>query len=222
LNSPVSGKLAQKIYLFSGLGADRRVFEKLSLPGNLVHIDWLIPQKYESLQQYSRRLIDANQIENNQILLGVSFGGILATEIAQLITAKQVILSSSVQHSRELPLIFRLAGHLHLYKFLPYSLLKKPNSLLRFAFSPLSDEDYQLLRKIVADTDITFLEWTIKQILLWQSNTPATNLLHVHGTSDKIFPFRHTPAIMAIRNGGHFMIYNRAAEVSEIIRKILR
>jgi hypothetical protein len=211
-----------KVYLFSGLGADKRVFDKLSIPGELIHIEWLTPQRNESLQQYSRRLIATNQIESNQILLGVSFGGILASEIAQLIAAKQVIIISSVQHNRELPVIFRLAGHLHLYKFLPYSLLKRPNLILRFAFSPLSDEDYQLLKKIVADTDITFLKWAIKQILLWRSNTPATNLLQLHGTSDKIFPFQHTPGIIAIRNGGHFMIYNRAAEVSETIRRILR
>jgi hypothetical protein len=73
---------------------------------------------------------------------------------------------------------------------------------LRFAFSPLSDEDYQLLKRIVADTDIAFLKWAIKQILLWQRNTAAVNLLQLHGTSDKIFPFPSNPDVIAIPNGG--------------------
>jgi pimeloyl-ACP methyl ester carboxylesterase len=208
--------------LFSGLGADRRVFGRLSIPGELIHIDWLTPQQNENLQQYSRRLIDANQIENNQILLGVSFGGILAAEVAQLIAVKQVIIISSVKHSPELPFVFRLARYLHIYKLLPYSLLNRPNPILRFAFSPISDEDYQLLKRIVADTDITFLKWAIKQILLWQRMKPAANLVHLHGTSDKIFPFPSNPDVIPVPNGGHFMIYNRAEEVSKILRQRLR
>lgn len=211
-----------KIYLFSGLGADRRVFERLSVPGELVHIEWLAPLTDEILPQYANRLIEANGIENNRILLGVSFGGMVAVEVAKLIRVKQVILISSVPHRQQVPILFRIAGYLRLYKLLPYSLLKKHNLFLRYAFSPISDEEYDLLKKIVADTDTFFLKWAIKQILLWQNTTMVQGLVHLHGTKDKIFPFKPNIAIIPIPNGGHFMVYNRAEEVSEIVRKILR
>lgn len=155
------------------------------------------------------------------MLLGVSFGGILAIELSKLTQVKQVVIISSVPQSRQMPVIFRLAGYLHLYKFLPYSLLKKPNFLLHFAFSPISGEDYGLLKKIVADTEVSFLKWAIRQIVVWRSNATVNNLIHLHGTRDKIFPFRKDSNIIPVTNGGHFMIYNRAAELSEIIRQNL-
>lgn len=209
----------QKIYVFSGLGADRRVFERLIIPGELVYIEWLTPFSRENLQQYSKRLIKANNIEPDQILLGVSFGGMVAVELSKLIRVKQVIIISSVQRSSNIPVFFRIAGYLHLYKFLPYSLLKRPNILLRFAFSPISDEEYALLKQIVADTEIAFLKWAIKQILLWRNNTPVKNLIQLHGAADKLFPIRKTPNTITIPHAGHFMIYNRAVEVSEIIKQ---
>jgi pimeloyl-ACP methyl ester carboxylesterase len=211
----------QKIYLFSGLGADRRVFERLTLSGKLVYIDWLTPHPGESLQQYCRRLVEATPIERNQILLGVSFGGIVAGAIAGLIEAKQVLILSSVQHRKQIPILFKIAGYLHLYKFLPYSLLKQPTFLLRLAFSPISNTDYELLKKIVVDTDSTFLQWAIQQVLLWRNETPVANLVHIHGTSDKLFPFRKNANTIAIPDGGHFMIYNRADKISKIIWKKL-
>ncbi len=210
-----------KIYLFSGLGADRRVFERLSVPGELIHITWLKPLKDESLKGYCQHLIDENDILANQVLLGVSFGGIVAGEIAKLIPAKRVIIISSVRSRRELPPLFRLAGYLHLYTFLPYPLLKKPNILLRFAFSPLSNEDYALLKRVVADTDIAFLKWAIKQVLLWHPDTPVHNLIHLHGTADKIFPSTHIQRFLPVKNGGHFMVYNRAEEINTLLAKML-
>ena len=161
----------QKIYLFSGLGADKRVFERLTLSGERVYIDWLTPLPDESLQPYCRRLLEANAMQSNQILLGVSFGGMVAIELAKILQVKQVILISSVQHWQAIPRLFSLAGYLHVYKWLPYALLKKPNPILRFAFSPISDEDYVLLKKIIADTDRIFLQWAVQQILLWRNNT---------------------------------------------------
>jgi pimeloyl-ACP methyl ester carboxylesterase len=210
-----------KIYLFSGLGADRRVFEKLIIPGELIHIDWLTPFPDESLQQYSKRLIEVNQIESNQVLLGVSFGGIVASELAKLVEPKLVILISSVPNSRQLPELFKIAGYLHLYQLLPYSLLKKPNLFLRFAFSPIADEEYMLLKKIVADTEADFLKWAITQTVLWRGNVQADKLVHLHGTKDKIFPFKSNAGIIPVPDGGHFMTYNRAEEVSEVISKML-
>ena len=212
----------QKIYLFSGLGADKRVFERLSVPGKPVHIEWITPLPDENLPQYAKRLIEANQIEPNQILLGVSFGGIVAIELARIAEPKQVIILSSIAYSSQLPILYKIAGNLHLYKLLPYSLLKRPNFFLRYAFSPLSKENYALLKRIVADTDSTFLKWAIKQILLWRNTAVTQHLVHLHGTKDKLFPFRHTSDVIAIANGGHFMIYNRAEEVNSIVRKIFR
>ena len=77
-------KITPHIYLISGLGADERVFQFLDL-SKIEHqfVKWNEPQRNESLASYCKKLTE--QINQNQeiILIGVSFGGIIAQEIAK-------------------------------------------------------------------------------------------------------------------------------------------
>lgn len=69
------------IYCVSGLGADERVFQKLKFQGyQPVHICWVEPNLEESIAEYAKRL--TIQIKSERpILIGLSFGGIMAVEI---------------------------------------------------------------------------------------------------------------------------------------------
>lgn len=96
-----------KIYFLSGLGADESVFKALHLPGvERVYLNWIEPLPKESMEAYAQRM--ANRIaEPNPIIIGLSFGGMMAMEIAKLITVKQLILVSSAKTAKELPPYFR-------------------------------------------------------------------------------------------------------------------
>jgi D-arabinose 1-dehydrogenase-like Zn-dependent alcohol dehydrogenase len=81
-----------KIYGISGLGADKRVFKFLKLDSELIPIDWIEPLKNESIINYSKKL--STKIDQNEkvCLIGVSFGGLVATEISKLINPALTIL----------------------------------------------------------------------------------------------------------------------------------
>ena len=82
----------KKIYCISGLGADERAFSKLNIKGfELKVIRWLMPIKDETLPEYASRMrqdID----DDNPILMGLSFGGMLCTEIAKQVPVKKIII----------------------------------------------------------------------------------------------------------------------------------
>lgn len=66
------------IYIISGLGADKRMFQNFSFESyNVIHIDWILPLENETLQNYALR-ISENIKDENAILIGLSFGGILS------------------------------------------------------------------------------------------------------------------------------------------------
>ncbi|HEU0063854.1 MAG TPA: hypothetical protein VFQ58_02445, partial [Flavisolibacter sp.] len=67
-----------------------------------------------------------------------------------------------------------------------------------------------------------YLRWSINAVLRWQNEYRPERFTHMHGTSDKILPVKYTLADIRIRNGGHLMVYNRSAEVSEFINKIIK
>ncbi|MDR2690264.1 MAG: hypothetical protein LBB76_10975, partial [Azoarcus sp.] len=59
--------------------------------------------------------------------------------------------------------------------------------------------------------------WAIGQILHWENTWEPENLVRLHGTRDHILPSRH--ADFEIADGGHFMVVNRAAEISGMLRE---
>ena len=77
-----------KIYIFSGLGVDQRVFDKIDF-GNLdvEFIDWIEPLKNESLSDYAKR-ISQSLTDSNPTLIGLSFGGMIAVEISKILQTK--------------------------------------------------------------------------------------------------------------------------------------
>lgn len=86
-----------KLYLIGGLGADERVFRYLDIKNETQVIKWINPKSKEELKHYANRLLE--QINQNEDfgLLGVSFGGIVAIELAKLAHPQKLILISSVE-----------------------------------------------------------------------------------------------------------------------------
>jgi pimeloyl-ACP methyl ester carboxylesterase len=207
------------IYLLSGLGADKSVFEFLDLKGFRTHIiEWEAPRKEETVSHYAGRLI--SQIKTKKpILLGVSFGGILAIEIGKQIEAEKIIIISSIKCRSDLPRSIRIAGFLKVNKLIPAEALTKPNGVLFWFFGVESDRDKDMLSDIVERTDPDFIEWGINSIANWDNDICPDNVVHIHGTDDRIFPIQEPD--YAIAGGGHFMIVNRCDEVNKILKKTL-
>jgi pimeloyl-ACP methyl ester carboxylesterase len=209
----------KELFLFSGLGADRRVFEFLDLSGYRLHyIEWIEPKKRESIEEYAKRLLP--QItEPNPILLGVSFGGMIAVEVGKLIQTEKIILISSAKTKSDIPALYSIIGRLKIHKLLPVNLMKKLPAFANWFFGVKSECDRKLLNRIIQETDEIFLPWAINTITNWNNETGLPNITHIHGTNDHILPSKE--ANYLIKDGGHFMIVNRASEVSKIIHKIL-
>lgn len=214
--------MSKNIYVFSGLGADERVFHKLDLPGHTVRfIKWKIPQKHESIENYASRLLD--QITTTRpILIGLSFGGLISIEIAKQIEVEQVILIASAKTKLEIPYYYRWAGKMRLHHHLPLHLLKKPNTFSNFIFRDSSPADRVLLHLIFADTNPIFLKWAIDKVVRWSNQIQPPNIKHIHGTADRIFPIRYISCDLKIKDGGHLLTLKNSEELSEILRPILR
>lgn len=208
-----------KAYFISGLGADERVFRYLDLPDiKRIYLKWLTPNPLESIASYSKRLLQ--QIDSNEavILIGVSFGGIIAQEIAKLIACEKVIIISSIKSSKEFCWQYNLIRQTKAYKLFSPSLLKKANLLAAdYFFSVKTKGESIFLRQIILETSEEFLRWAIVQIMIWNNLKTHPNLLHIHGTEDRIFPYFAIKNCISIKEGGHFMIVNRAKEISDII-----
>ncbi|KKO88736.1 alpha/beta hydrolase [Sphingobacterium sp. Ag1] len=211
---------ATKIYVISGLGVDQRVFSKIDFGSlDLTYLDWITPSPNEPLSIYAKR-ISTKITAKNPILVGLSFGGMLAIEIAKIIETKQIILLASAKGRHELTKLYRLAGRLKINKLVPSPLLKFHCFLSDYFFGIRNKEDSRLLKQILYDTDPIFMNWAIHQILQWKNNSVPDNLIHIHGSKDHIIPIKNVKPNFIIKGAGHFMTVTHAQEVEKLLQEI--
>ncbi len=221
MDKAIVSKNQPTVYFFSGLGADERAFQRLDL-GNAAtrYIQWLVPEKAESFAQYAARLMP--QITSPEpILVGLSFGGIMALEVAKQLSVKKVILLGSVKNKHEIPPYYRFSARIGLNRFIPVTWLKKTNKLTYWLFGASSLADQRLLQQILHDTDPRFLTWAMHRLALWQNEVIPTEIIHIHGTADHVLPYRFIKNAIPIDQAGHFMTLNRAEEISQLLRRLL-
>ncbi len=209
------------IYILSGLGADERVFKSIRFGDNQIHfIKWIQPIPKESIEEYSKRLL--SQIHSHRpVLIGLSFGGMMAVEIAKHIETEKVILISSAKSGKEIPIYYRVMRLLQIHKIVPAAILKRSNFLTNWFFGVKSTEDRKLLKAILAETDSVFLKWAIDKIVNWKNLLAPKNVIHIHGGADRVLPIQFVNCDFEINDGGHLMILNKAEEISSLLKRLL-
>ena len=211
----------KNIYVFSGLGTDERVLKDIDFGNaNTRFIRWIKPNNKESIEDYAKRLTEQIGTER-PILVGLSFGGIMAIEVAKLIDTDKIIIIASAKTKKEIPFYYRLAGRSRLHRILPTKILRSSNIFTNWFFGAETPGDKKLLAEILHDMDTSFFKWAIDKILTWKNKTLHKNITHIHGTADRILPYRFVTCDLTVKNGGHFMTVNKAEELTEKIRSLL-
>ncbi len=212
----------QNLYVFTGLGADERLFKNLQFANyHVIHIKWVTPLKNETFENYASKI--AEKIDSSKpIFIGLSFGGMMAIEVSKFIETEKIILISSAKEKNEIPFYYKWAGFLQLHKLVPIKALVNINIFTNWFFSNRTAAEKRLLSDILHDTDTVFLRWAIDKIVHWQNCFTPNNLIHIHGTADRILPIAFTKNVIKINGGSHLMIVNNAAEVQLLLNNELK
>src|SRR3989442_4959241 len=98
----------RRVYLIPGMGANFKMFDQLkALDYDCIVLNWIAPRPAESMADYAERLADQIDTTTPFSLIGVSFGGMIAVELAHIIKPQKVILISSAKGQTEIPWYFR-------------------------------------------------------------------------------------------------------------------
>jgi hypothetical protein len=213
----------EKLYLISGLGADKRLFRKLEVLGyEFVHCDWIEPEKKDTIHTYAQKLIDHYQISPGANVLGVSLGGVMTVEISSIILLKKAIIISSIKSAQEIPWYFALFRRLPVYKIIPQSFYGYAGAFIKPLFGKMNQEEWRIFKNMIDHTSPVFMQWAMHAILHWKPRIPLCKIHHLMGTKDFIFSWKLAKDPDVIVPGGtHDMVYLKGREISEIVQKIL-
>lgn len=212
------------IYLIPGMGANTKIFEYIKLPENdyVMHfIEWELPERNESLSDYAFRMTKKITHEK-PILFGVSFGGILVQEMSKFVEVKKVVVVSSVLHETEFPKRMKFAKMTKAYKLVPTQLFSDVEKLAKYAFGETAVNRVDLYKKYMSISDKKYLDWAIENIINWKQSQSIDNIIHIHGSHDKVFPIENIKGnVIKVKNGTHVMIINKYKWFNENLPKLL-
>jgi pimeloyl-ACP methyl ester carboxylesterase len=213
-----------RVYLISGLGADKRLFKNISLPNHeVIATDWLLPDINDTLITYSQSIVKQYNIQDNSIVIGVSLGGMIAVEIAKQVTLDKVILISSIKTDSEAPWYFQLFRKLPVYDITPGNLFPRLGFLIRPLFGKMEPADRDLFKSMLKSSSPVFLKWAMRAVLYWKNDVIPPHLYHIIGNKDLVFPYKNIKDPTAIIEGGtHIMVFDKADEINHLLAGILQ
>jgi pimeloyl-ACP methyl ester carboxylesterase len=214
-----------KVYLIPGLGADSRLFKNIQLPAGyeVVLVDWLIPIETDTLTSYSQKFVNQFNMADNSIVIGVSLGGMISVEIAKQVKLDKVILISSIKTSSEAPWYFKFFRSLPVYKAIPGKLMTYLGFLVKPMFGKMNPDDLALFKSMLQNSSPIFLKWAMRSALYWKNDVEFSNLYHIVGNKDLVFPYQNIKNPTAVIKGGtHIMIFDKAAEINVLLADILK
>lgn len=210
--------MATRILLLPGMTPNDDLFRNVQplLPDARV-VDWIAPKSREPLTDYAARL--ANSLDQTEpcIVAGVSFGGIVAQELAWYMPVRACVLISSIRHPRELPPLFRV-------------LRAVPGRSIEFGLHGVGTLAERVPRKVRTASTIrlrklsgasgAWYRWATSAVLSWQPRNQqlACPLFQIHGDQDETFPLRFLTPDRVVAGGGHTLPTSHPSEVAEFIR----
>lgn len=212
------------IYFMPGLAAGPEIFKKLTLDKEKYtfhYLKWIKPLHVEEkIDNYALRL-SAKITEENPVLVGVSFGGIMVQELAKFLNPRKVIIISSVKSPDELPQRFRFAKFTKIYKLFPIKVIENFEDYTKYFLGKTLKKKADLYKKYLYVRSKESLKWSIYNIIKWEQIKPIENIIHIHGSADTVFPIKNIKNAIEIKEGTHIMILTKAKKISKIIDEIL-
>ncbi len=210
----------KNIYFVPGLAASPTIFENIHLDPeqfNVRFIEWKIPlDKNEPIEEYAKRMC-ASIEEENPILCGVSFGGVMVQEMAKQIENATVIIISSIKSNKELPTRLQFVKNTNLYKLLPAKQINNIEKFSKYAFGDFAKKRVALYQKFLSVRDESYLHWAVYNVLHWKREEADPKVIHIHGDADEVFPEKNIKTYHNIPGGTHIMILNKGKAISKLL-----
>lgn len=214
-----------KTYFIGGIATDRQLYKhQLEHIPHSFYLPFPKQDTGESMKQYVQKFIPLIDTTKPFNLVGCSMGGIMTMELLNFIHPEKVILISSVKCRAEMPGRLRLLKYTMLHKLLPGKLFINGVVWGSRYIKELNKnrELRELVVSMAKNNAPDFLYWCVNAIVNWDgSDNYRKDIIHIHGTKDKMFPVRNIKNVIPVVNGTHNMLLKNPSFFTDFLLKNL-
>jgi len=209
------------IYAIPGLGTTRDLYSNISVANHQIKVlDWPLPEKDLSLESYALKFLDQIDQTKPVKLIGVSFGGMICSEIAENIQVNKLVLISSCKNRNEFPLLLKLVRIFPLYRAFSDRLIRAIAKTKR-QFIGFEKSFEPTFVAMIDQMPQNYFSNCIAYILNWKRRTNNTNPVYIHGTADRLLIHRRIKNYYPVTGGSHAMVMSEAGEINVILNKVM-
>lgn len=212
------------VYLFPGQGSDERIFEEIKLEPHyrIINVVYPVPEANTSLKDFALQIGKQVDTSRRYIFIGVSLGGMISSELAEMMKPEKVIIISSAKCRDELPLRYKFQKKIPVYKLVPKAMIKMGAQILQPIVEPDRKKNKDTFKSMLGKKDKLYLKRTVGMIINWEKKTYNNKIIHIHGTNDHTLPYRKVKANYKVNKGSHMMTLTKGQEINLLINKILQ
>jgi pimeloyl-ACP methyl ester carboxylesterase len=210
------------IYLLPGMAADRWLFDPITLDWGEKHfISWEYIDGVKTLRDYAEVLCSRINTDDN-VYIGSSMGGMVATEMAHILPPKQLILLSAPVSRAEFPRSLNLAAKTKIGQVFSPDAMARVKRIADTFMGFKNSADRLLFYETLDQQGPRFLHFAVNAILEWDRTTRLSNYIQIVGDQDRLFKARKMINPTVIHGAGHFMTREKPEQLSAIINRELR
>jgi len=213
-------------YFISGIATDNRAYDYplQQVPGS-VYLPFPQHDPTDTMESYVLKFLPQIDTSSPFNIVANSMGGIMTMELLRHINPQKVILVSSVKCRAEMPWRLRQLKYSRLHRLLPgrgfIAGVQYGSLFLREINRVPGMRD--LVVQMARNNPPDFLYWCVHAIVNWQGKAGyREDIIHLHGTHDKMFPIRNITNATAIPGGSHNMQLTRKEEITALLLQHLQ
>jgi pimeloyl-ACP methyl ester carboxylesterase len=223
----VTAQQTARVYLIPGQGSDYRIYKNIQFDAHLdtVHVHYITPLPLESMFAYAKRLSAQIDTTTPFYIIGVSLGGMLATEMYDVVHPQKIIVISSATDSTEIPEMYQFFHQYPIHRYIPASVFKYSSFIMQPMYEPDRALERATCNAMLWDKEKIFVKRATEMIVSWQrkpDDNVGKNIIHIHGDNDHTLPIKNITSDYIIPGGSHMMVLTKAADVGAIINKELK
>lgn len=201
--------MTKRWLILPGMGATASMYNGLrhQVGFRINFVNWPLYRGETSYAEVAQRVIDENEISEQDIVGGSSLGGMVALEIANIIDTKAVVLIGSAMHSGEVQTLLSLLSPLAVIT--PMSVVQT-----------VAGKQKNLVSAMFADSDAEFIRAMCSYLRLWKGyRTPTARVYRIHGKKDHVIPCPLTEC-QVVNDAGHLVAMTHPREIAAFLEKV--